>query len=161
MKRFFTVAVLCISAAALQVGPAAASDESEYGHAVEFGQPVFPGQGEVGASVESDAGLTPEVTTLAGGQCASGNVCFWKQIDFDGERVQCHPLICGVNSWLFLGDYDRSAKNRFGNRLVRIGDNQGGIVDVLRCLNPGDNDRNLPLRADVFKIGQIDSRCNS
>lgn len=65
------------------------------------------------------------------------------------------------NTWYGLGTYNRSAKNRFGIRAVRIGEGFGDAVGVIDCINAGGNRDNLPLRADSFKFTKAGNTCAS
>lgn len=109
--------------------------------------PVLPPQDPVG-----------EPEPFAGSSCPDFRVCFWNSTGFSGSKQKYGNNDAGI--WYSLQQWDRSAKNRFGSRRVRIGDYVSGDgIYVVDCLNPGDNNSNLPLRADSFKIGVPGNGC--
>jgi hypothetical protein len=108
----------------------------------------------LGAVVLTQTVASPETAAGATGACPDGNVCFWKQADFDGDRMMADADVAGENK--ALGAYDRSAKNRFGSRKVLIKDID---MNVVGCINAGGEDGNLPGSATFFRIGSVGSSC--
>src|SRR6266852_3048657 len=93
------------------------------------------------ATVAILAALIPTGTALADpSTCPDGNVCFWTQTDYNGMRVESTGF---YGQWGEM-NYTGSGKNRFNNRKVLIGNAVTGGINVLECLNPGDNDPNFP-----------------
>lgn len=123
-------------------------------------EPVFekgPAPVELEQALEAGDVQAP-LTELAGSDCPDYNWCYWKQIDYGGQKLEAGTAVAGF--FISLEDYDRSGKNRFGNRRVRILDYLGaGIYEVLDCVPAGGNNRNLPLRADSYKIGAQGNNC--
>ena len=93
------------------------------------------------------------ISALDGG-CGDGNGCVWTQIDFDGSRNVFGPGDAGQS--INLSSYDRSAKNRFNARFMAF---YRGNGTFLSCINPGNNDRNLPLETDLLLIGGSGTHC--
>src|SRR5690242_14511835 len=91
-----------------------------------LGEPVLPADSDM---------RTPELPFIrAGAACPSGNACFWKQTGFDGDRAAFDDSFAGV--WRDPGNFDRSTKNEFGNRMLRLGEVQSQRVDIVECLDP-------------------------
>jgi hypothetical protein len=94
---------------------------------------------------------------LAAETCAEGKVCFWRKVDFDGEKNAVDANDSNCCTWRFITgetEYWRSAKNRTGNRKLQL----GNFVTVLACLDPGEN-RPDPGAYDRARIGSQGSRC--
>ena len=104
------------------------------------------------AAVLLMAGLSAQAS--ADSSCPDLNVCFWDRADFDGDRIKFDATDAGTNQP--LGSHDRSAKNRFGSRRVRIKDVQ---FNVVWCLDAGENKDNLPASSFYFQIGATNTTC--
>lgn len=88
--------------------------------------------------------------------CDNGNVCWWDGRYFSAKKTvrTCHNAV-----WIQRGRYNRSAKNRCGDRLMHIGrTNTFGDVTWIRCLNP-DTARPNPGWFDTVAVGVAGSRC--
>jgi len=110
--------------------------------------------GTFGQVLGTSVTITSPIVALATVACPDGNACFWKQGGYDGDRKLADAGDAGQE--LQLGAYDESMKNRLANRRVQIKDID---LDVLDCINPGGERTNLPLRADIFRIGVSGSSC--
>ena len=115
---------------------------------------IAPDSAAFGQVVGTTVVLTSPIVALSTVACPDGNVCFWKQQNFSGDRKMADGGDAGDD--LGLGAWDRSVKNRFASRRVQIKDADGDILD---CVNAGDEEDNLPARADIFRIGVSGSSC--
>lgn len=94
---------------------------------------------------------------LATATCADGKVCFWRKVDYDGEKIAVDANDSNCCTWRFItgqGEFWRSAKNRTGNRKLQL----GNALIVVACLDPGEN-RPDPGLYDRARIGSQGSRC--
>ncbi|MGH2953518.1 MAG: hypothetical protein ACRDK9_05785 [Solirubrobacterales bacterium] len=85
-----------------------------------------------------------------------GHVCFWRHANYQNFRAKWDDSP-GCCQWfnIYGGEAYRSAKNRFGNRKVRI--RPSGSSSYI-CMNPGNSLSN-PGAVHQFYIGQVGSRC--
>lgn len=90
--------------------------------------------------------------------CADGNGCFWSQTSYGGTKYTAGAAFAGT--WYSLGTCDRSAKNRFPDRRIQLGQYLGGgSYAILDCLGAGGNNPNLLVAIDSFKIGAQGTTC--
>jgi hypothetical protein len=92
-------------------------------------------------------------TAQADDFCPSGNVCFWKQVSFQGEKRVFGAAAEG-GWWIIDGTNFRSIKNHYDNRAVWTALFGGPIT----CTNPGTN-RPDPGVFTHFFVGASGSRC--
>ncbi len=108
--------------------------------------------------VPTELPSTLEEGALEDSSCPDFKGCFWEFITYGGSRIEVGTSYAG--SWYSLAQFDRSAKNRFGNRRIRIGDFDGsGEIEIVGCIDAGANNSNLPLRADSFRVGALGVTC--
>ena len=93
---------------------------------------------------------------LADSSCADLKVCFWEHANYDGDKVSFDAGDAGDD--LNLGAFDRSVKNKFGSRRVQIKDSG---LNVVECVDAGENLNNLPPTAQKFRVGTTGSSCPS
>lgn len=103
---------------------------------------VIPGAGIAGISAMSSP------------NCGSGNGCVWTQTDFNGSKKSFSASDAG--QIIVLGNFDRSAANRFNSRYMAFYRSNGAY---LSCVNAGNNDRNLYAETDLLVIGGPGSNC--
>src|SRR5262245_59506628 len=84
--------------------------------------------------------------------CPGGNVCFWKQALFQGDKAVFGNSPEGV--WRSLGSPYHSIKNNFDNRAVWTALSGQSAT----CTNPGTNRSGAPV-FNVFLVGAAGSRC--
>jgi hypothetical protein len=100
--------------------------------------------------------LTFAGASVAGGSgCADGNFCAWEGTNYTGQKVTDDNY---DGRWVEI-HYRGSAKNRFGNRRVRLGNATQTGVNVVTCMNPGGERPDLAGTVDVYYIGVLGSRC--
>lgn len=141
------LATLGVVALTQAVASAQDSRGGDPGDAGKFGQLASP-------TAEEPSTPEPSSPGVRSAACASGNVCFWKQANFDGDREEA-----GANLALedrLLGAYDNSAKNRFGSRKVLIKDSNFQQID---CINADGERTQLVASAAIFRIGAVGSNC--
>ncbi len=127
------VSCLVLAATALGTGPEASSSSSDPGIPADVAGDVVP-------------------AALADDGCGSGNGCVWENADFAGTKVVFNENDAG--KVIILGGFNRSAKNRFGDRRMRFFAENG---DLLSCINAGGSDRNLYGRTYRLAIGAADN----
>lgn len=99
------------------------------------------------------------ISALSDTSCPDFKFCWWQYQDYQGYKVEVPvPNSDNQGSWVeFFGD---SAKNRYGNRRVQFGNRvTGGNTNILGCLGPGDNNNNVWLNADVYRVGAKGNPC--
>lgn len=97
------------------------------------------------------SGAIIAIGASADGGCGSGG-CSWAQINFEGFRKEYDAS----GGYQFMGDRNRSAKNRFANRRMVIRAMNG---DWLSCLNPDGNDANTYERSFFVDTGPTGLNC--
>lgn len=90
----------------------------------------------------------------ADSSCNNGQLCVWTQGGFEGAKRTF--AVSDAYLVLPLGNFDRSAKNRFANRWVSVYRDNG---TYLTCILPGVNNSNLPQDADKMVIGGQGTGC--
>jgi hypothetical protein len=107
---------------------------------------------------DAPAALPKAERVLDDTSCADGNGCFWSLVSYGGTKFTASAAFAGT--WYSLGTCDRSAKNRFADRRIQLGQYLGnGSYAILDCLNPGNNNSNLAAAIDSFKIGAQGTSC--
>jgi hypothetical protein len=92
--------------------------------------------------------------------CPDGYACFWKGEGYTGTKALYPPSVCtdGDRCRVFSNGYVQSAKNRYGNRVVRLWFYSGGAEYLATCMNPGGNRPDITF-ATYWSRGQLGSRC--
>ncbi len=89
--------------------------------------------------------------------CADFGACFWEHQDFNGDkrRIDQSTPCC---DWLsFSSGFSwKSAKNRYGQRKVQM----GNALYQTGCMDPDENRPGLDY-SDRFKLGVLGSHCGS
>jgi hypothetical protein len=104
------------------------------------------------------AALIPASGALSRGDpsvCPDGWACAWTQNGFEGTRV-LYPYHDG--DWVSSCCPNGSGRNRFGNRRFVFATFAGPGYDRVRCLDPGENENNLPFH-NVVRVGALGTRC--
>ena len=96
-----------------------------------------------------------------GPSCADLKVCFWTHTDFTGDKYSYNALEAdGVTFRIdSIGSHEsiRSVKNRLpGNRKAAFLDSG---YQRLGCIDPGENEDNVPLQAEYIRIGTVNDHC--
>ncbi len=86
-------------------------------------------------------------------------MCFYKFAQWDGNTYYRCGLECAGEATLLPFDYNRSAKNRYNNRAVRVYRSSGANVG---CMDPGDNIANFVVSPppSYFRVFGTGSSCN-
>lgn len=153
-----TTMVVAFGAVSANAGPSGESDQSLapapaplHNHPPGPNAPPPPGAPSA-SSLDSGP-----VSALSVSTCNDGNSCFWKNQDYEGTKRAVDGNSSTCCSWrLITGFYDyyESAKNRYGNRRLYLGNEQY----VLTCMDPGDN-RSAPGYFDRVNIGATGTSC--
>jgi hypothetical protein len=107
------------------------------------------------------AGLTSLAVAMGPGtavaddpsSCPDTKSCAWGQPNYDGQRDVIDGSYGGTG-WRDLYFNHNSAKNRFNARKLRIGRVGDGFIQVVACLDPGEN-RPDPGPFDAFWVSDV------
>lgn len=106
-------------------------------------------------SLDSRPAEQPQLeSTSSDSSCNNNTACLWYFNDFLGRKQVVHEHTAD-NGWQgFDGFSFASAKNRFGNRKIEVGNS----LRITACLNPGGTRENIDV-SDRFNLGRVSSRC--
>jgi hypothetical protein len=153
-----SVAVLAVGSVSVAGANSAPSGGSTAGfNWVSLPAPGSPGNASPLSAAQLPPGATDQATPLAPtSSCPDGQACMWRMNSYAGEERDAFGWMHGLGWIGWSDDYKaNSAKNRFGNRAFWVGD----AIQIIACLDPGENRPNLDPAADRFNVGGGGSHC--